>query len=105
MPCATCRSSRIGSRSTRLINSASGAGRGGAERRSSAATIPIPDGRPEPSAQDRDSAGEAGFVWLIAALAAGGEAALAAYLFDGHAFLPLAVSDCGSLDPARGLRV
>lgn len=64
-----------------------------------------PDGRPEPSAQDRDSAGEAGFVWLIAALAAGGEAALAAYLFDGHAFLPLAVSDCGSLDPARGLRV
>ncbi|MEJ0026572.1 MAG: M67 family metallopeptidase [Rhizomicrobium sp.] len=64
-----------------------------------------PGGRSEPSAHDRAGAGETGFVWLIAAISAGGSAAIAAYIFDGNAFVPLAFSDGASLDPTRGLRV
>ncbi|MEJ0042096.1 MAG: M67 family metallopeptidase [Rhizomicrobium sp.] len=64
-----------------------------------------PNGRPRPSVCDRQGAGETGFAWLIAAVSAGGDTAIEAYIFDGNAFLPLAFSQDASLDPARGLRV
>jgi desampylase len=44
-----------------------------------------PDGRAQPSMRDREGAGEAGFVWLIAGQGGG----LGAYLFDGNGFQPL----------------
>ncbi len=59
-----------------------------------------PGGQAEPSPRDREGTGEAGFVWLIAAVPPEGPAALAAYLFDGTMFLPLEISGAGSLDPA-----
>ncbi len=64
-----------------------------------------PDGRAEPSPRDRAGAAEAGFVWLIAAPDAAAGVALAAYVFDGEAFMPATLSPSASLDPARNPRV
>lgn len=48
-----------------------------------------PDGRAEPSARDAEGASEPGFVWLIA----GGDGAMAAFVFHGGAFEPLALAE------------
>lgn len=64
-----------------------------------------PDGVAEPSVRDRQSAGEIGFVWLIAALTAPDTAAIKAFVFDGNAFLPVPITHTASLDPARRPRV
>jgi proteasome lid subunit RPN8/RPN11 len=40
-----------------------------------------PNGRPEPSARDRQEAAEDGFLWLIASLDKGGEVGLKAFVF------------------------
>ena len=64
-----------------------------------------PNGEPVPSARDRQSACESGFVWLIAALSSPQAAAIAAFLFDGSAFQPLPIIATASLDPARRPRV
>ncbi|HEY4944336.1 MAG TPA: M67 family metallopeptidase [Rhizomicrobium sp.] len=64
-----------------------------------------PNGVAEPSACDRQSAGETGFVWLIAALTASDTAAIKAFVFDGNAFLPVAITQTASLDPVRRPRV
>jgi proteasome lid subunit RPN8/RPN11 len=64
-----------------------------------------PNGRPEPSELDRAGAGEAGFVWLIAALAAPDAATLKAFRFDGGGFAPVSIIETASLDPARRPRV
>ncbi len=58
-----------------------------------------PDGRAEPSTRDRDDAGERGFLWVIAALAARGPVGLAAYVFDGRGFAVAAIAESTSLDP------
>ncbi len=51
-----------------------------------------PNGRAEPSAADCESAGEDGFVWLIAALQeASGEIALAAFVPKAGVFTALAI--------------
>jgi proteasome lid subunit RPN8/RPN11 len=55
-----------------------------------------PNGRAEPSARDRDGAGEAGFVWLIAAVGAG-EVRLASYVFENPGFRAIPLR----LAPAR----
>ncbi len=64
-----------------------------------------PNGRPQPSQRDGEGASEAGYVWLIAALAAQDVVRIAAYLFDGAGFAPISVVDTASLDPARPPRV
>ncbi len=64
-----------------------------------------PDGRAEPSERDRAGAGEAGFVWLIAALTAPQAAVLKAFRFDGGSFAPVSIIETASLDPARRPRV
>jgi len=52
-----------------------------------------PDGRAEPSPRDLDGAGEDGFIWLIAALAARDAAPhLAAFIFENGSFRPLAMT-------------
>jgi proteasome lid subunit RPN8/RPN11 len=51
-----------------------------------------PNGRPEPSARDHQGAGEAAFVWLIAALAAPETVSIGAFLFDGAGFRPLPIA-------------
>jgi desampylase len=48
-----------------------------------------PDGRAQPSARDRDSAGEENFVWLIAALDAGSVREIAGWLFADGAYRAL----------------
>jgi proteasome lid subunit RPN8/RPN11 len=48
-----------------------------------------PDGVAAPSPRDREGAGEEGFVWLIAGVAANGTLELGAYVFAGGAFRPL----------------
>ena len=47
-----------------------------------------PDGRAEPSARDRAGAGETDFIWLIT----GQGGRIAAYLFDGNGFRPVALA-------------
>ena len=58
-----------------------------------------PNGAAEPSAQDRAGASETGFIWLIAALAAGTPPTLKAFIFNGERF------ESASLDSPRGTRV
>lgn len=51
-----------------------------------------PDASAEPSARDRDRAGETGLIWLIAAVAGGKTVSLAAYRAEpGPAFAPLPI--------------
>ena len=50
-----------------------------------------PNGREEPSPRDLQSAAEPGFVWLIAAVDAGGPVKLRAFAFTGSRFEPLLV--------------
>ena len=64
-----------------------------------------PNGRAEPSPRDREGAAERGFIWLIAATAQDGGTALKAYVFDGQAFIALALAEAASLDPARAPRL
>jgi proteasome lid subunit RPN8/RPN11 len=64
-----------------------------------------PNGEPEPSMRDRQSAGESGYVWLITALMGEGAAATKAFLFDGNGFLPVPITTTASLDPVRRPRV
>jgi proteasome lid subunit RPN8/RPN11 len=55
-----------------------------------------PNGRAEPSARDREGAGEAGFVWVIAAVQ-DGEVGLAAHVFESPGFRAIPLR----LAPAR----
>lgn len=64
-----------------------------------------PGGKATPSPRDTEGAAERGFVWLIAATAPDGGAVLKAYVFDGQAFLGVALTLGASLDPARTPRV
>jgi proteasome lid subunit RPN8/RPN11 len=48
-----------------------------------------PNSRAEPSARDLENASEQGFVWLIAALGAGNDVRLAAFICENRAFAPL----------------
>lgn len=64
-----------------------------------------PNGLAEPSDRDRQSAGETGFVWLIAALSAPDKAAIKAFVFDGDGFQPVPITQTASLDPVRRPRV
>ncbi len=52
-----------------------------------------PGGAAEPSARDREGAGEEDFVWLIAGLRPGDAPRLAAFVFAGGAFRPLPLLD------------
>ena len=51
-----------------------------------------PDGTPEPSPRDRDSAHDENFVWLIAGLDVSGAVTTAGFLFRGGDFGPLALA-------------
>ena len=50
-----------------------------------------PNGREEPSPRDLQSAAEPGFVWLIAAVDAGGPVKIRVFAFTGSRFEPLLV--------------
>ncbi|HEY1962828.1 MAG TPA: M67 family metallopeptidase [Rhizomicrobium sp.] len=52
-----------------------------------------PNGVSEPSPRDLAAAGEAGFVWLIAALGSTGACALNAFVFDHGGFEPLEIRE------------
>ena len=52
-----------------------------------------PNGRPEPSPRDMAGAGEAGFIWLIAAFQACGACKIAGFVFNGREFDPLAIAE------------
>lgn len=50
-----------------------------------------PNGKAEPSPRDREGAGEEGFVWLIAGVAA--DVTLRAFAYCGGEFIPLVLSE------------
>jgi len=54
-----------------------------------------PNGRAEPSPRDLDGAGEAGFVWLIAAIAGDAAPDVRAFVFDGSAFAETPIIEAG----------
>jgi proteasome lid subunit RPN8/RPN11 len=54
-----------------------------------------PNGCAEPSPRDREGAGEAGFVWLIAALGGDAEPNILAFVFDGTAFAGMPIIQSG----------